>query len=232
MYGSDPIRIPQGDSMTEGRLQRFAALGGMLFVLLQMAGQGLIQVGGAEPAFTAPADEILRFFLQRDTTLFAIGGYLSALSFVPYFWFLGALWAFMRGAENGTNWLSITAIASGLVMPAISILGGWELAMLRLGENIDPGMVRQLFDAGNYAFAGVWIPAGSMVLAVSALGLLSGNLPRWFAWFGLATGLALFAARAVWTMQVAFIPYTMLWLWMIAMSLFMVRRPNISGSRA
>jgi hypothetical protein len=211
--------------MAKLRLYRFAALGGITFVVLQMVGQGLIQAGGAEPAFTAPADEILQFFRQRDTTLFAIGGYLSALSVVPYLWFLGTLWDFLRRAEGEHGWLSLTAIGSGLILPAISLIGGWELAMFRLGENIDPVMVRLLFDAGNFAFAGLWVTSGSMLLSVGALGLLSGKLPRWFSWFGLATGIGLLAARTVWTAQIAFIPYTLFWVWMIVMSLVLVRKP-------
>ncbi|MEJ2012533.1 MAG: hypothetical protein P8X64_09965 [Anaerolineales bacterium] len=211
--------------MAKVRLYRLAALGGIFFVVMQVVGQGLIQVGGAEPAFTASADEIIQFFRQRDTTLFAIGAYISALSVVPYFWFLGALWGFLRESEGKYGWLSMAAIGSGLILPAISLIGGWELAMLRLGENVDPSMIQLLFDAGNFAFAGIWVISGSMLLAVSSLGLTSGNLPRWFSWFGAAIGVALLAARAVWTTQIAFIPYTLFWLWMIVMSLILVRKP-------
>ena len=56
-----------------------------------MVGQSLIQVGGPEPSFAAPAHEIVAFFEDRDSVLFNIGSYLSTLSLLPLLGFLGSL---------------------------------------------------------------------------------------------------------------------------------------------
>ena len=77
--------------MAQRRLGQVGAAGGILFIVLQLIGQGLIQVGGSEPSFDASSQEIVEFFEARDTLLFSIGGYLSALSLIALLGFLGSL---------------------------------------------------------------------------------------------------------------------------------------------
>jgi hypothetical protein len=42
--------------MSKRRWEQIGAAGGIVFILLQLVSQGLIQVGGSEPAFSAPGD--------------------------------------------------------------------------------------------------------------------------------------------------------------------------------
>jgi hypothetical protein len=44
------------------QLKKFGAMAAIAFPVLQMAAQGFFQVGGVEPSFAAPANEILAFF--------------------------------------------------------------------------------------------------------------------------------------------------------------------------
>jgi hypothetical protein len=210
-------------------LGRIAGAGGLAFVLLQLLGQGLIQVGGVEPAFEAPAEEVVRFFEARDTALFEIGNYVSLLSFVAWIWFLGALWARLRLAEPRPAWLSLVAFGSGLMFVA-GLSGGWYLAMFRLDEGLDPQLARLAFDMGNLDFANSWVPLASMLLASGAVVLRTHALPRWLGWLALATAPLLLAARAVWTSQVAFIPYLLFWIWVVATSVVLLQgRPPVPG---
>ena len=50
--------------MQNTTLKKIGAAGGIAFVVLQPLAQGLIQIGGAEPSFNAPAQEILDFFIS------------------------------------------------------------------------------------------------------------------------------------------------------------------------
>ena len=59
---------------------KWGAIAGIAYPILQLAAQGLIQIGGTEPSFTASPQEILEFFQARNTTLFTIGGLLSTVS--------------------------------------------------------------------------------------------------------------------------------------------------------
>ncbi len=216
--------------MNSNQWRRIGAAAGIAYPILQLLAQGLIQVGGAEPPFGAPAPQILEFFQNRNPSLFAVGGYLSALSLVVFLWFLGALWSELRAAEGGTGMLSAIALGSGLVTVATyNSAGGWGLAMFRLGEGLDPQMAQMLFDQGNFAFASSWISLGSMVLAAGLLLRRAAHFPGWLGWGSVVLALGLFIGRAVWTSPIAFAPYVLFWIWMIVLGILFLRRSRKGG---
>lgn len=200
-------------------------MAGILFPIMQMTAQVLIQIGGAEPAFSAPAPEILSFFQNRDPTLFAVGEYLSILSLIVFIWFVGALWSQMRAIEGESGLLSAVTLGSGLVTAAALIGGGgWSLAMFRISEGLEADTARLLFDQGNLTFANIWVTLGGMVLAAGLLFNRSSAFPGWLGWSSLLLAVALFLARTIWTSQIAFLPYALFLLWMIVMGVLLYRR--------
>jgi hypothetical protein len=209
--------------MNDSRLFRVGASGGIIFVIMQMVAQGMIQVGGMEPSFTASASEVTRFFTSRDPTLVQIGDYVSALSFVAFIWFLGALRSTLRDAEGESGWLADVAFGCGLISSAISVIGGWSLAFFRVGNGLDPETARLIFDLGNFAFASTWVLLAGMLFAVGAVALRTGAMPRWLGWGSLLLGLGLLAGRAAWTSQAAFTPYVLYWVWLISASVMLMR---------
>ena len=125
--------------MGNARWEQKGAAGGIVFVVLQMASQALIQIGGAEPPFDATTETIAAFFRARNSQLFAVGEYLSSLSLIAFLWFLGSLWSALRRGEGEPAWLSLVALASGLMVVAtVRAGGGWALAIFRKGEGLDP----------------------------------------------------------------------------------------------
>jgi hypothetical protein len=206
--------------------EQIGAAGGIAFVVLQMASQALIQVGGAEPPFDAPAQTIVAFFLARNNQLFALGEYLSALSLIAFLWFLGSLWGVLRRGEGEPAWLSLVALASGLMVVAtVSAGGGWALAVFRKGEGLDPQIARLLFDQGNFAFANAWVMLASLSLSTGIVTIRTRTLPRWLGWAGILIAGALLVARAVWaSSQLVFIPFGLCYLWLIATSVVLIRR--------
>jgi hypothetical protein len=211
-------------------LKKFGAVAAIAFPILQMVAQGLIQVGGAEPPFSASAAEIVTFFQNRNPTLFAIGAYISILSLVAFVWFLGVLWDELRTVESGSGWLSLIAVGSGLVTAsALSGSGGWPLAVFRIGEGLDPQIARLLFDQGNLNFANIWVSLGSMVLATGLVVRGSDRFPKWLGWGSILLAIALLLARAVWTSPIAFAPYVLFWVWMIALGIIFLRRPGANA---
>lgn len=212
--------------MNQYRWEQVAALGGIAFVVLQLAAQSLIQAGGAEPRFDADAAEILQFFANRDTRLFGIGDYLMVLSVIPFVWFLGALWAALRRTAEDYAWLGLAAVALGLLeMAQITIGGGWTLAVARINDGLTPEQAQLLFDQGNLGFANSWVALAGMLLAVAIISLQAGALPRWNGWLAVITAVGLVIARAFWAASpIVFGPYMLFWLWLIATSLVLVRR--------
>jgi hypothetical protein len=215
--------------MGNARWEQIGAAGGIVFVVLQMAAQALIQVGGAEPPFDAPAPTIAAFFMARDSQLFALGEYLSTLSLIAFVWFLGSLWSTLRRGEGEPAWLSLIALSSGLmIVAAVSAGGGWSLAVFRRDEGLDPQIARLLFDQGNFAFANAWAMLASLSLATGVLSIRTGVLPRWLGWAGLTIAGGLLAARAAWASSgLVFVPFIFCYLWLIAISIVLIR-----GTRA
>jgi len=217
---------------TRRRWEQVGAAGGIVFVVLQLASQALIQTGGSEPAFDAPAAEIEAFFMNRNVALSLTGGFLSTLSIIAFLWFLGALWAGLRRSEGEPGWLSLVAFASGLIGVATVLgSGGWELAILRLGDGLEADMLQLLFDLGNFAFAAYWVALAGMLLAAGIVTIRDGALPGWLGWFALLVAVTLLAARPVWftASGVKFLPYVLFWVWLIAASISLMRRARVSA---
>lgn len=200
-----------------------AGISGLLFLILGLGAQGFIQIGGAEPAFDAPAAAALGFFETRDPELFTVGAYLSVLALVTFLWFLSGLWVVLREAEGGTAWRSMVAFASGLVFVAFVTNGGWQLAAFRAAEGLDAQLARFAFDMGNLGFASSWVALASLLIASGWIMVASRSLPNWLGWWAIVAGAGFLAARAVWTMPFWFFPYALFWLWVIAVSILLIR---------
>lgn len=212
--------------MSKHRWEQIAASGGLIFIFLVFAGQGLIQVGGREPAFSAQADEILSFFETRDPLLFTIGGFLVSVSYIAMIWFLGAVWARFRRYEESPRWMSFVAVGSALVGLAVnSATTGWPMAVFRVEEGLEPQLARYLFDDGNFGFATLWVYLAGFLLAAGVIALRDGALPRWLGWYALLTSVALLIGRAFWdgSSGLAFIPYMLSSLWIVATSIYLMR---------
>jgi hypothetical protein len=212
--------------------EQIGAAGGIVFVVLQMGSQALIQLGGAEPPFDATAEAIVAFFMARNSQLFALGDYLSSLSLIAFLWFLGSLWSALRRSEGESAWLSFVAVASGLmVVAAVSAGSGWSLAVFRRDEGLEPRIARLLFDQGNFAFANAWVMLASLCLATGIVSLRTGALPRWLGWGGVLIAGGLLAARAVWASSgLVFVPFLLCYIWLIAISVVLIRRARATES--
>lgn len=218
--------------MSKSRWEQIAASGGLLFVVLQLVAQGLIQIGGSEPSFNAPAGEIVSFFENREQLLFNSGGFLSAISMLLFIWFLGALWARLRRYEEAPAWMSLVAIGSALAGVAVSMANnGWGLAVFRIEEGLDPQLARYLFDEGNFGFATLWVFLAGFLFTVGIVTLRDGALPRWLGWLGLLTAVALLISRAFWDSPsgAIFVPYMLFYLWLIAASIVLIRSAGSSA---
>lgn len=205
-------------------MTQVGAAGGILFIVLQLVGQSLIQIGGREPSFEASAQEIVAFFEARDTFWFETGSYLSTLSVVPLLGFLASLRGSLSSAEGEGGWLTLVATGAGLVLSALLAGGGfWHLAVFR-NDGLDPQIARLLFDLGNFNFAAMWVMIGVLVFTVGLVTIRFGAFPVWLGRTGLAVGIGLVVARIFWTSNVAFTPYVLFWVWLAAISVVMFRR--------
>jgi uncharacterized membrane protein len=52
----------------------------------------------------------------------------------------------------------------------------------------------------------------------------------WLGWTGLVVGVGLVVARIFWTSTVAFTPYVLFWVWLVAISVVMIRRSRAQSA--
>lgn len=194
-------------------------IAGLATILLIFGGQGLIQVGGGEPPFDAPARVIADYFAARDQTLFAVGTYLNIVAVVVFLWFAGGVYRVL-----GDDWRGPIALMSAVLGVAPVLAGGWELAVSRVPEGVDPQIARLAFDMGNLSFASGWVALGSFAVAVGWSALASRALPAWLGWWAIIAGVGLIVARAVWTTPIWFVGYALFWLWVLILSVRFLRR--------
>jgi hypothetical protein len=195
---------------------------------MQIIAQLLISLPGdaSEPSFNGSTADIAAFFASRNDTLFKAGDYVSALSVIPLLCFLAVLSTRLRRAEGDPAWLSLVAFGSGLVVVAgIATGSNWEVAVLRQNDGVDPQIARLLFDQGNLTLANLWVMFAPLAASAGLVALRTAMLPRWLAWLGIVTAVALIAVRAVWAdTDVWYIPFGFYYLWLAATSVVLVRQ--------
>lgn len=187
--------------MTNARLAQMEALGGIVFVLLQLVSQTMLQTGGSEPKFDAQSAEIAQFFADRDVDLVWTGSFLASLSVIPFTAFVVVVWNALCGAESGAKIGSTTAMAFGQIVAVIGLIATlfWSMAIFRVDDGLSPEMSRTLFDLGNFTFATQWIAIGGFLLFTGISSLqtrvylpsgLAGraSLLRWHCWLADTSG--------------------------------------------
>ena len=99
------------------QLERWAPLGGIVFVVLMVVGSILV---GDVPGPDAPEQEIADYLADSDNhTRNIIGAYLWVVGALAFLWFLTRLRSDLRRAEGGTGALSNLAFGAGVAFTAV-----------------------------------------------------------------------------------------------------------------
>jgi hypothetical protein len=205
--------------------QMFVTTGiaGLAGLVLVAVSQALVQVGGAEPEFDAPAAEIQRFLEARNETLYAIGTVLGLIAVVALGFFVAGVCTALREVEDRPAWRSAVALVFGITFVALLMSPGWELAAYRIDDGVDPQIARYAFDMGNLGFANSWVALAGFLAAAGWIILESRSLPRWLGWLAVVAAVGFLAGRAFWTTPIWLIPYSLFWVWVVVLSVQMIR---------
>jgi hypothetical protein len=198
-------------------------IAGLAGIVLVAVSQALVQVGGGEPEFDAPAAEILSFFEARNDTLYAAGSVLGVLAALALLWFFAGIWAVLREAEGPPAWRSVVALASGIAAMVPVMSPGWDLAGFRVDDGVDPQVAQLAFDQGNLGFANAWLALASFLAAAGWIIIVSRSLPGWLGWWAVVTALGFVVGRALWTSPIWLIPYSLFWVWVIIVCVQLLR---------
>src|SRR5262245_10929155 len=100
-----------------GQVERWAPVGGIIFVVLMVAGSKLI---GDIPAPNASGSEIASYIADgANHTRNIIGAYLWVAGALAFLWFLTRLRIQLHEAEGGSGALSSLAFGAGVAFSAV-----------------------------------------------------------------------------------------------------------------
>lgn len=212
------------------QIERWAPLGGIIFVILLVIGVVLI---GDHPDPDASDQEITTYLGDSDNhTRNIIGAYLWAVAGIAFLWFLTHLRGVLRAAEGAPGTLSNLGFASGLAFTVLLMAGGAVIAAVagaiefRDAPITDVDLVRTLPQMG-YAMMllGGGFSALVLVLTASIISLQTGVLPPWLGWLGIIAAVVLLFA-------VIFLPMIALLIWVLAVSVVLLLRTQETAAVA
>jgi len=118
-------------------------------------------------------------------------------------------------------WRSAFLAGAGVVSVVSGQIASWDAAVFR-SDDIDPQVARYAFDVGNLSFANGWVAAGAVAVCAGLILVSGPGLPRWLGWWAILAGVGSVLARAVWTQDLAFLPFTVFWVWVAVVSALLV----------
>jgi hypothetical protein len=210
--------------------QRWAALSGIVFVILMLTGAAfVIDV----PKADASAQEIAAYLGDSGNhTRNVVGAYIWVLGGLAFLGFLSGLRSVLRGAEGDPGTLSSVVFGAGVVFTAVWSVSAATLASVAYAVEFsgapvsNPDIVRVLPPLGSLllllggGFAGILV-----TLATSALIFRTGVLPRWLAWLGIPV--AILVVVDVTYMNI--LPFVG-WVLVASIALFMRQRETASAA--
>jgi hypothetical protein len=215
--------------------ERYGLAAGIAFVVLVVIAA---LIGGSPPKPTDSAGKVFSFFRDNQDAL-KVGSYLNGLAAVAFLWFLGSLWARMRGAEGTASRVSVIALIGGIGALGLAFVGNAINAYLAL-------YVGQLGRGaqGTYLLEVVFLAFSSFFLAVftsatSVTILRYGFVERWMGWAGeviaalwLVAGIGVADDNAT-IFTVGFIAFLLWAIWLLVLSVLLLTReaPAAATSR-
>jgi hypothetical protein len=211
--------------MPESRWDRWGPIAGIVFVVLFVVGLSLNNIPSADDS----AAKIVNFYNDGgDRAQLIISSYLLWLAGLFFFWFLASLRARLLQVEGVPGRLTSIVFGGGLVFIAMLMVAAACFASvagdITFGDEKFVGLdgARFLPELGYpiLLIAGVFA-AIAMIDAASVLIMRTSVFPRWIAWFGFFAAVALLFAGF-------FLPLIVLPLWVIFVSVAMLRGPTVA----
>jgi hypothetical protein len=201
--------------MSEDRLSRLGALSGALFVVLELAGFA-IAAGAGRPTVTLgdSSSKIVQSFADPVGSGAWLGSYLELLSLAAFAVFAAMLFRTRRGPLAGAGLIAASAYVA---IAGVSLLVG-DVLQYRAGHGLGAQETLALFDLQGALYVATWgIAAG--VLALAPVG-------GWLRRFALAIAILLLLGVAAPKAGPAQFPTLLFFLWVIATSVVLARRPQ------
>jgi hypothetical protein len=214
--------------MDDARWEKYAALGGVAFVVLSVVGTF---IAGAPPAADDSAADIVEWFTDNPGAI-QTAQLLNGLGLVALIWWAGSLFRRMLRAEGERPRLSIVAIV-GLVFAGVfamisgAVMSATALRIDEIGDSARVFYALSMVMLGTSAFGLV-----AALAAISALSMRTKMLPQWLTYLGLLAALLFLIgsiSSATDEPAIAFFGFAgfFIWsIWILGVSYEMWKRPT------
>ena len=207
--------------MAQGRLERWGALSGVVFVVVMVAG---FAVAGSSPDSNASNAKIVAYLGTHSHQVANMVAYFMVLAAGLFLLgFFAALRSRLVAAEGGAGRLGAVAFGSGIastvfLLTAISL---FVAPLIAANDNShitpDAGVYRFSQDAGYELWVASVVIGALAVWATAIAVLRTGMLARWFAWLSVAVGVISLVA-------VFFVPIFVFYGWIALTSILLTLR--------
>jgi hypothetical protein len=208
------------------RIERWAPIAGIVFVVLMVVGSMLV---GDVPSPNAPQQRVVDYLADgANQTRNIIGAYLWVIGALVFLLFLMRLRNDLRRAEGGTGYVSNLAFGAGVAFSAVWMVAAAAFASvayavkLRHAPVSDVDLVRVLPPMGRLllllggGFAGILV-----LLAASVVILRTGVFARWLGGLGIVAAIVLL-------FDVTYLNIFPFWTWVFIASVVMLMRHRSS----
>jgi MFS family permease len=210
------------------RTARAAPIAGLAFVVCYVVAWFISQ----SPDSDDSSATIAAYYADKDhRVLMIVSAYLFIVAGLLFLGFLAGVRARLRAGEGEDGALAAFSFAAGIVFVGLLCAGALTLAAVPAGisfggaETPTDGQTVNFIQSAGFGMilVGGMLAAAAMIAATSLLTLRTNILPRWSAWLGFVAALALLFA-VIWIPQIALL------IWVIAISVVLLRAPSLPTS--
>jgi len=197
-------------------LARWAALGGILYVIFFIVGTILL-FSGSPNGDAAPAKVIAWYSDSGHRDRLNIGWIVSGLGVFFFLWFLSSLRRTIRRLEGEDGFLTALTTIGGavyatLAFAALAVNNGIRtMSDDTYHDQVFPGLIHAANDAGYVLHATGGAGASAMIIAASLAARRAAAVPSWATWLGIVAGILALAS-------IAFFPQAAIAIWILVVS--------------
>ncbi len=178
-----------------GTLERIGAASGAICVSAVLVGNGMA-LAGQSGATDGP--RLLADLTAEPSAVNSVGLGLELFGWAALMVFVSYLYRVLRRAEGPDAWLAPVAFGSGVLMASIKLGSVAPLtAAWYRRDDLTVGNAQTLNDLAGALFVVSGWATGLLVAMAGGSALASRVLPRWLAWFGMASGVATLVAGSM-----------------------------------
>lgn len=215
--------------MDEGKWERAAGAGGILFVVLVIVSAVL---PGEPPSTSDPARDIAKYFTDNGDAI-RQAAFLAMIATLPIVWWVAAVYRMLERATGNARLGVITVIGAAIATTAagISAIVYAVVALVGVGGSGGLTGTKFFYILGTNLNAMVALGTVLVVGSVSVAILRTAMMPKWIAWLGALVVVLSLVGSLVGVsgnesvMGIAFASFLGFSLWLLIVSVLMLRKP-------